>query len=186
MRQFSPKILQSLDIDFNMNEESRRGRRTSEQEDLDNPELLSAWKEEVSEIKRKSSSNELNDLIDAMKTSSLRAKLGRDRNREYPSEDFRHWTRRWSNLKSMALIKTLLLRQKGDQRILVAYEVDDTQEEIYKERLKFVFLMGISPYRTSTALSNLTRLVSREAIMQALGESDALPDPPEPRRFYTG
>ncbi len=169
-----------------MKERHRKIRKESEESSLDIPELIGIWEEEIIKVEQKlNSSPELDDLVDVIRTSGLRAKIGRERDREFLGPEFQHWTHDWSTLKSQALIEAIYQRSKGNKKILIAYSIDDKQPENYQERLTFVLLTEPKPYRTSTALSNLTRIVSREDLMASLGKSDELPELPKPRRFYT-
>jgi len=148
------------------------------------PELLDVWEGEFIRAEQTlNSSSDLNSLVDVIRTSGLRAKIAKARDKEYPDLYFDYWKGSWALLKWRALVETTWRRGKGDGRILIAYSIDDQQPEDYQERLTFVFKTEPKPYRTATALSNLTRIVSEEDLMESLGESDQLPELPEARRF---
>lgn len=167
-----------------MRERHRGLRKESLEAQLHGLELLNVWEGEFIDAEQKLNSSSLNGLVDVIRTSSLRAKLAKERDREFLWIELQHWTHRWSVLKSRALTEAIQRRGKGDGKILIAYSIDDQQPEAYQERLTFVFLTEPKPYRTSTALSNLTRIVSKEDLLALLGESDELPELPKPRRFY--
>ncbi len=158
-----------------MNEKPQGIRQEHKEAYLSNIKLLNVWETEVAKTEQKLNSPELNDLVDVVRSSGLRATLGRERDKKFLRGDFRHWTRRWSYLKSRALVEAIWRRGKRDTRILIAYSIDDEQLKNYRERLTFVFLIEPKPYRTSTALSNLTRIISKEYLMASLGQSDQLP-----------
>lgn len=168
-----------------MKEKPRKIREVGGEANLGIPDLIDVWEEEIIKAEQiLSSSPELNDLVDVIRTSGLRAKIGRERDKEFLGPELQHWTHSWSILKSQALIEAIYRRSKGNKKILVAYSIDDKQLENYQERLTFVFLIGPNPYRTSTALLNLTRIVSGEDLMALLGEFDQLPKLPESKRFF--
>ena len=87
-------------------------------------------------------------------------------------------------MKWKSLLEAIKRRSERDKKILIAYSIDDKQPENYQKRLTFVFLTEPKPYRTSTALSDLTSIIPREDLMASLGKSDQLPELPKPRRFY--
>jgi len=167
-----------------MSAEHRTVRIELQEARLVGPELLNVWEGEFigAEQKLNSSSN-LNSLVDVVRTSSLRAKIAKERDEEFPELYFDEWKRKWALLKWRALLEAIERRDRGDKKILIAYSIDDKQPENYQERLTFVFLTEPKPYRASTALSNLTRIVSKEDLMASLGRSDQLPNLPKPRRF---
>lgn len=165
-------------------EHNRTIRQESQDTQLFGPELLNVWEGEYIGAEQKlNSSSSLNSLVDVIRTSGLRAKLAKEGEKEFPGLDFRNWTHSWSVLKSQALAEAIRRRGKGNKKILIAYSIDNEQPEYYRERLIFVFLTEPTPYRTSTALSNLTRIVPREDLMASLGNSDKLPELPQPKRF---
>lgn len=114
----------------------------------------------------------------------MRAKIAKRRDEEFPNLDFYHWERSWALLKWRGLLEAVERRSKGDKKILISHGVARQEVEDYKNRLIFVFLTKPTPYRTETALLNLTRIVSREDLLALLGEPDKLPQLPEPKRFY--
>lgn len=126
----------------------------------------------------------MNSLVNVIRTSGLRAKIAKKRDEEFPDLDFGYWRRSWNLLKWKGLFEAVERHAKGDKKILIAYSIDDEQPKNYQERLTFVFLTEPKPYRTSTALSNLTRIISKEELMTLLGKSDQLPELPEAKSFY--
>ena len=164
--------------------ERRAIRKERSEAQLFGPELLNVWEGESTSAEQKlNSSSSLNSLVDVIRTSGLRAKIARERDKEFPDLYFNEWQRSWNSLKYRALVETIKRRDRGDKKILIAYSIDDQQPERYQERLTFVFLTEPKPYRTSTALSNLTRITPKEDLMASLGESDQLPELPKARRF---
>ncbi len=168
-----------------MTEKYKRGLRKEIQEaQLFGPELLNIWEGEYTSAEQKlNSSSSLNSLIDVIRTSGLRAKIARERDEEFPDLCFDEWQRSWASLKYRALVDAIKLRAGGDKKILISRNVVRQEVKKYNDRLVFVFLTGPKPYRTETALSNLTGIIPEEDLMTALGESDQLPELPEARRF---
>lgn len=166
-------------------EDNRTIREKSQEAQLFGPELLNVWEGEyIGAEQRLNSSSSLNSLVDVIRTSGIRAKIAKKRDEEFPDLDFDSWKRSWALLKWRALFEAINRRSRGDKRILINLNINEEESEQYQERLTFVFLTGLTPYRTETAFSNLRRLTSREELIKPLGEFDELPILPEPRRFY--
>lgn len=135
---------------------------------LNFPDLIGKWTHDSAEVEgRLKVVNELDELVDYIRASNLRAILARLRG-------LPEWEGRWFMLKYALLVKALELRANGVAGIYVnQYVSEEAVSDDNRERLKFVFDVLPHSYGTRVAISNLTRIIPSEGLIGLIGESDS-------------
>lgn len=134
---------------------------------LNFPELIRKWTRDSAEVEgRLKVVNELDELVDLLRASNLRAILARLRG-------LPEWEDKWFTLKYALLIRALEIRANGVEGIYVRqYVSKEAVSDDNRERLKFIFDVLPHPYGTRVAISSLTRIILSEELTELIGESD--------------
>lgn len=134
---------------------------------LNFPDLIGKWTRDSAEVEgRLEVVNELDELVDYIRASNLRAILARLRG-------LPEWEDKWFMLKYALLVKALELRANGVAGIFVRqYVSEEAVSDDNRERLKFGFDLMPNHYRTRVAINNLTRIISPEKLKEFIGVSD--------------